>query len=58
MITMKPYTATFRRQSGEEHIVQTDGISDTHANARAWIAFMKTRIFKLAPNHWDLVKLS
>jgi hypothetical protein len=55
---MKPYTATFRRMSGEEHVVQTDGISNTHANARAWIAFMKTRIFKLAPNHWDLVKLS
>jgi len=58
MITMKPYIATFRRMSGEEFTIETDGISDTHAGARAWIAFMKTRVYKLAPNHWDLVELS
>ncbi len=31
-----------------------DGINDTHANARAWIKFMKTNWYTDAPNDWEL----
>ena len=34
-----------------------DGISDTHANARAWIKFMKTQFYKDAPDSWELESL-
>tara|TARA_Y100000296_G_C5136466_1_gene238482 strand:- start:796 stop:1029 length:234 start_codon:yes stop_codon:yes gene_type:complete len=57
MIEMKEYKVTFRRQSGEEHHLYADGVSATHATARAWIKFMKTNLYKNSPRHWDLIDL-
>ena len=55
--TMKPYTATFFNRWNERYVMFADGISDTHANARAWIKFMKTQFFKDAPDAWELESL-
>ena len=57
MITMREYKTTFRRMSGEEETVYADGVSETHAKARAWIAFMKMSVYKNLPAHWDLIKI-
>ena len=56
--TMKPYTATFYNTWDESYVMFADGISYTHANARAWIKFMKTQFYKDAPNAWDLKHLT
>jgi hypothetical protein len=59
--TMKPYTATFLKKSTrmvtERYVLFADGISDTHANSRAWINFMKTKFFKSTPDDWELESL-
>ena len=59
--TMKPYTATFLKKSTrmvtERYVLFADGISDTHANARSWINFMKTSFFKSTPDYWELESL-
>ena len=55
--TMKPYTATFHNTWDESYVMFADGISYTHANARAWIKFIDTQWFKDAPNAWELKHL-
>jgi len=55
--TMKAYTATFFNSWNERYVMCADGISDTHANARAWIKFMKTQFYKDAPDSWELEEL-
>tara|TARA_Y100000310_G_scaffold306589_1_gene347871 strand:- start:1986 stop:2198 length:213 start_codon:yes stop_codon:yes gene_type:complete len=55
--TMKAYTATFLNTWSERYVLYADGISDTHANARAWIKFMKTQFYKDAPDSWELEEL-
>ena len=51
---MKPYIARFKNTWGERYEMMCDGISDTHANARAWIKFMKTSWYADAPEDWEL----
>jgi hypothetical protein len=59
---MKPYTATFlkkgKRMVTERYVLFADGISDSHAKARAWINFMKTNLFEsTTPDDWELESL-
>jgi hypothetical protein len=54
---MKPYTVTFLNEWNERYVLFADGISDTHANARAWIKFMKTKWYADAPDSWSLESL-
>ena len=57
---MKQYIARFvgkNEFTRTETTIHVDGISDTHANARAWIKFMKTQLFKNDPDIWELVAL-
>ena len=58
---MKPYTATFLKKSTrmvtERYVLFADGISNSHAKARAWINFMKTNFFKSTPDDWELESL-
>ncbi len=54
---MKPYCAIFCNTWNERYSMFADGISDTHANARAWIKFMKTKWYTDAPDAWDLESL-
>ena len=55
---MKAYTAIFLNTWGERYSMFADGISDTHANARAWIKFMKTQFYKDAPDALDRESLT
>ena len=55
---MKAYTAIFLNTWGERYSMFADGISDTHANARSWIKFMKTQFYKDAPDAWDMESLT
>jgi len=59
--TMKPYTVTFLKTSNrmvtERYVLFADGISDTHANSRAWIKFMDTGFFRATPDDWELETL-
>ena len=56
MIEMKQYIATFGHQTGE-HYVHCDGIGVTHAQARAWIKFMGTSLYKNNKDSWALTEL-
>jgi|TARA_Y100000310_G_scaffold269670_1_gene283017 hypothetical protein len=53
-VTMKPYIARFKNIWGERYEMSCDGVSDTHANARAWLKFMKTSWYSDAPRDWEL----
>jgi len=67
MITMKPYIATFvhkgKRKTGRISVIRTettvrcDGISDGHAQARAWIKHMDSLVFKNDKDGWQLLEL-
>lgn len=58
---MKPYTVTFLKKGNpmvtERYVLFADGISDTHADSRAWIKFMETGFFRAAPDDWELETL-
>ena len=54
---MKNYLATFANRNGTEVTLATDGISETHATARAWIDFMKTQSFREDEDGWELDEL-
>ena len=60
-IKMKPYIATFSLVGWDwmqtEVTVKCDGISDNHAQARAWIRFMTTRLYKSDADGWELLEL-
>ena len=57
-VTMKPYTATFENTWGEIYKMSCDGVSDVHANARAWLKFMDTQWYRDAPRDWTLKKVT
>ena len=38
-------------------MIAADGISLTHANARAWIKFMKTQSYREDEDGWELEEL-
>ena len=60
MITMKPYIATFAhtgKLTRTETTVRCDGISDAHAQARAWIKHMGSLVYKSDENGWELLEL-
>jgi len=59
---MKNYYAHFtnkktRWTNGSSILVTIDGISLTHASARAWISFMKTQSYKENEDSWKLETL-
>ena len=54
---MKNYLATFVNRDGTEISLAADGISLTHASARAWISFMKTQSYKENEDSWKLETL-
>ena len=56
-VAMKPYTATFENTWGEIYKMSCDGVSDVHANARAWLKFMDTQWYRDAPLEWKLKKV-
>jgi hypothetical protein len=61
VLQMKPYKALFTQQNKfvrTEVVVDTDGINDGHAQARAWIKLMTKPIFKNGKHNWILEKLS
>jgi len=52
---MKRYTAWFQNdEASQTIIVECDGISENHAQARAWIKFMATQAFKEDKDNWEL----
>lgn len=53
---MRPYAATFAHK-GTHTIVKCDGISPTHAHARAWIKHMDSPVFKNDKDGWSLINL-
>ena len=53
---MKNYVAHFAN-SKTGTMIAIDGISETHATARAWIKFMKTRLYKEDADGWELEEL-
>ena len=57
---MKQYIAMFvgkNQYTRSETTIHVDGMNDTHANARAWIKFMHTQLYKNDPDIWELVVL-
>ena len=57
-IKMKNYHAWF--QNGKQNTAITvacDGISETHATARAWLKFMGTQAFREDEDNWELEAL-
>ena len=60
MLKMRSYIARFvgkNKFTRSETTIHVDGINDTHANARAWIKFMRTQLYKNDPDIWELVAL-
>ena len=56
--TMKNYHAWFQNKKQNTAItIACDGISLAHANARAWIKFMKTQSYREDENNWHLEAL-
>ena len=51
---MKQYTVTFKNVWGERYQMSVTGASDTNANSRAWLKFMKTSWYSDAPSDWEL----
>ena len=54
---MKNYHAHFTQADDsfpQAIMIAVDGISDTHAYARAWIKFMETKSYKDSPKGWEL----
>ena len=51
---MKQYTVTFKNVWGERYQMYVTGASDTNANSRAWLKFMKTSWYSDAPRDWEL----
>jgi|TARA_B100000959_G_scaffold284469_1_gene356198 hypothetical protein len=56
-LPMLPYSATFRNEWDETYTMFADGITDVHADARAWLKFMTTQWYRDAPDSWKLEKL-
>ena len=54
---MKNYIATFVNRDGTEISLAADGMSLIHANARAWIKFMKTQSYREDEDGWELDEL-
>jgi hypothetical protein len=57
---MKQYIARFvgkNKFTRCETTIECDGINDTHANARAWIKFMRSQLYRNDPDIWELVVL-
>ena len=50
---MKDYNAHFTNER-TSIMIAIDGISPTHASARAWIKFMRTRAFTEDEDSWVL----
>jgi len=56
--TMENYHAWFQNEKANKAItIACDGISLTHANARAWIKFMGTQAWKEDKFSWRLETL-
>jgi len=52
---MKDYTAWFQNDEASKTILlKCDGISESHAQARAWIKFFKNEEFKCDEDNWVL----
>ena len=52
---MKNYHAWFQNEKQNTAItIACDGISETHAEARAWIKFMGTQDFRDDKDNWEL----
>ena len=57
-IKMINYHAWFQNKKQNTAItVACDGISETHAGARAWLKFMSTQAFKEDKDNWELEAL-
>ena len=55
---MKNYTAWFQNdESSKTILVACDGVSERHAEARAWRKFFKNKDFKKDENNWELETL-
>ena len=55
---MKNYHAWFQNEQKSRAItIACDGISETHAQARAWIKFMGTQAFREDEDNWELEAL-
>jgi len=53
--TMKDYTAWFQNdEANTTHVMAIDGISENHAQARAWIKFMQMQDFREDEDNWEL----
>ena len=56
--TMQNYHAWFQNKKQNTAItVACDGISETHAQARAWLKFMGTQSFREDKDNWHLEAL-
>jgi hypothetical protein len=58
----KEYYAHFTNEktrwtNGSSILIEVDGISLAHANARAWIKFMKTQSYRENEGGWELEEL-
>jgi len=57
-VEMKNYHAWFQNKKTNTAItIACDGISLTHANARAWLKFMGTQAFRENEDNWELEAL-
>ena len=56
--TMKNYHAWFQNEKQNTAItIACDGISEPHAEARAWLKFMGTQSFREDEDNWELEAL-
>jgi hypothetical protein len=52
---MKNYTAWFQNdEASKTYLVACDGISESHAQARAWIKFFDYEEFREDEDSWEL----
>ena len=52
---MKDYTAWFQNdEASKTYLVACDGISESHAQARAWIKFFGYEEFREDEDNWEL----
>ena len=57
-VKMKNYHAWFQNKKQNTAItVACDGISIPHAEARAWLKFMRTQAFREDESNWELEAL-